>query len=86
MLVRGIDIRGISAVLKISSTKVLKTLKSGTYKIKPRYSHYDCLEIGGFWTYVREKKNKIGLIYAYHRESGEIVASDLWFAVWGNGT
>jgi IS1 family transposase len=31
------------------------------------------LDIGG------EKKNKVWLIYAYHRESGEIV----WF-LWGN--
>jgi IS1 family transposase/transposase-like protein len=78
MLVRGIGIRDISAVLKISITKVLKTLKSGKYKIKPLYAHYDCLEIDEFWTYVKEKKNKIWLIYAYHRESGEIVAY-----VWG---
>ncbi|MDR2150511.1 MAG: hypothetical protein LBO67_06800 [Spirochaetaceae bacterium] len=27
-----------------------------------------------FWTYVGNKKNKIWLIYAYHRENGEIVA------------
>jgi IS1 family transposase len=31
-----------------------------------------------FWTYGGKKKNKIGLIYAYQRESGEIVAF-----VWG---
>ena len=31
-----------------------------------------------FWTYVGKKSNKVWLIYAYHRESGEIVAY-----VWG---
>jgi IS1 family transposase len=31
-----------------------------------------------FWTYVGEKKNKVWLIYAYDRESGEIVSF-----VWG---
>jgi IS1 family transposase len=31
------------------------------------------MEIDEFWTYVEEKKNKIWLIYAYHRESGGIV-------------
>jgi IS1 family transposase len=36
-----------------------------------------------FWTNVGEKKNKVWLIYAYHRESGEIVASNQRFAVWG---
>jgi IS1 family transposase len=83
MLVRGIGIRDISAVLRISITKVLKVLKSGTYKIIPRFSHYDCLETDELWTYVGKKKNKIWLIYAYHRESGEIIASNRRFAVWG---
>jgi hypothetical protein len=58
--------------------KVLKLLKSTNYRIKPRASHYDCLEVDGFWTYVGKKKNKIWLIYAYHRESGEVAAY-----VWG---
>jgi hypothetical protein len=74
MPVRGIGIRDISAVLKISITTVLKVLKSGTYRIQPKKSHYDCLEIDEFWTYVGNKKNKVWLIYAYHRESGEIAA------------
>jgi IS1 family transposase len=78
MLVRGIGIRDISVVLKISITKVLKVLKSGKYQIIPQKSHYDCLEIDEFWTYVGEKKNKVWLIYAYHRGSGEIVGY-----VWG---
>jgi IS1 family transposase len=47
-------------------------------EIKPAFSHYDCLEIDEFWTYVGKKQNKVWLIYAYHRESGEIVAY-----VWG---
>ena len=74
MLIRGIGIRDISTVLHISITKVLKTLTSSKYAIQPRQKHYDCLEIDEFWTYVKEKKNKIWLIYAYHRETGEIVA------------
>jgi IS1 family transposase len=78
MLVRGMGIRDISTVLKISITKVLKVLKSTKNKIKPQRSHYDCLEIDEFWTYVGKKKNKVWLIYAYHRGSGEIVAY-----VWG---
>jgi IS1 family transposase len=32
------------------------------------------LEVDEFWTYVGEKKNKVWLIYAYDRESGEIVS------------
>jgi IS1 family transposase len=79
MLVRGIGIRDISTTLGISITKVLKVLKPTKYQIKPKLSHYDCLEIDEFWTYVGKKKNKVWLIYAYHRGSGEIVAY-----VWGN--
>jgi IS1 family transposase len=78
MLVRGIGIRDIGAVLQISITKVLKVLKSTEYQIKPKQTHYDRLEIDEFRTYVGEKKNKVWLIYAYHRETGEIVAY-----VWG---
>jgi hypothetical protein len=78
MLVRGIGIRDIRAVLKISITTVLKVLKSIKYRIKPKQSHYDRLEVDEFWTYAGKKKDKVWLIYAYHRESGEIAAF-----VWG---
>jgi IS1 family transposase len=61
-------------VLKISVTRVLKVLKSGTYVINSQENRYDCLETDEFWTYAREMKNKVRLIYAYHRESGEIAA------------
>jgi transposase-like protein len=50
MLVRGIGIRDISTVLGVSITKVLKVLKSTKYRIKPKLSHYDCLETDEFWT------------------------------------
>ena len=78
MLVRGNGIRDISIILCISISKVLKTLISSKYSIRPRQNHYDCLETDEFWTYVGKKKNKVWLIYAYHRETGEIVAY-----VWG---
>jgi len=78
MLVRGIGIRDISAVLNVSVKKVLKTLCSSRYEIIPKRNHYDTLEVDEFWTYVGRKSNKVWLIYAYHRESGEIVSY-----VWG---
>jgi hypothetical protein len=56
----------------------LKCTQSNEYRIKPKKSRYDYLEIDEFWTYVGKKKDKVRLIYAYHRESGEIVAF-----VWG---
>jgi hypothetical protein len=55
MLVRRIGIRDVSTVLGISITKVLKVLKSGEHRIKPKRSRYDCLEIEEFWTYVGKK-------------------------------
>jgi IS1 family transposase len=76
MVVRGCG--RPSAILCISITKVLKILKSFKYKIKPKKNHYDVLKIDEFWTYVGKKSNKMWLIYAYHRASGEIVAY-----VWG---
>jgi phage antirepressor YoqD-like protein len=72
MLVRGISIRDICAILKISAKKVFKTLCSSSYKIQPKKKHYDSLEVDEFWTYVGRKTNKVWLIYAYHRKSGEI--------------
>jgi hypothetical protein len=80
MLVRGIGIRDISVVLCVNITTVLKVLKSGNYKIQPKHRHYDRLEIDEFWTYVGKKQNKVWLIYAYHRDTGELVSF-----VWGMG-
>jgi IS1 family transposase/transposase-like protein len=74
MLVRGSGIRDISFVLQASITKVLKTLRTSKYKRTPQKMHYDKLEADEFWTYIRKKKNKLWLIYAYCRESGEIIA------------
>ena len=78
MLVRGIGIRDISEIERISIKKVLSVLVNSNHTIKPRQSHYDSLEVDEFWTYVGKKANKVWLIYAYHRDSGEIVAF-----VWG---
>jgi IS1 family transposase/transposase-like protein len=78
MLVRGVGIRDIDEIEKISIKKVLSTLVNSNHVLKPKQSHYDSLEVDEFWTYVGNKKNKQWLIYAYHRASGEIVSF-----VWG---
>ena len=57
---------------------MLKTLAASKYALKPKRKRYDCLEVDEFWTYVGRKKNWKWLIYAYHRETGEIVVY-----VWG---
>jgi transposase-like protein len=58
MLVRGVVIRDIGIILKISAGTALKVLKSTGYRIKPKQSHYDCLETGEFWTYGGKKENE----------------------------
>jgi IS1 family transposase/transposase-like protein len=74
MSVRGVGIRDVAEIESISIRKVLTVLVNSTHTIKPKQSHYDSLEVDEFWTYAGEKKNKLWLIYAYHRETGEIVA------------
>lgn len=78
MLVRGIGIRDIAVMEKVSVKKVLSVLIRSDHKICPEQGRYDCLEVDEFWTYVNDKKNKVWLIYAYHGKTGEIVAY-----VWG---
>jgi hypothetical protein len=78
MLVRGIGIRDIAEIENISIKKVLSELIRSRHMIRPKQPYYDCLEVDEFWTYVGKKSNKVWLIYAYHRDSGEIVAF-----VWG---
>ena len=78
MLLRGIGIRDLCVILKVSARKVLKTLNLTNYEIIPRKKHYDTIEIDELWTYVGSKNNKLWLIYAYCRKTGEIIAY-----VWG---
>ena len=78
MLVRGIGIRDIAEIEQVSIKKVLSVLVNSNHIIRPKQQHYDRLEVDEFWTYVGNKQNKVWLIYAYHRATGEIVA---W--VWG---
>jgi IS1 family transposase len=78
-LVRGCGIRDIAVILEVSIGKVLKTLVESHYDITPKQKHYARLEVDELWTFVGSKANKKWLIYAYDRESGEIVAY-----VWGD--
>jgi IS1 family transposase/transposase-like protein len=77
-LTRGSGIRDIRAVFQVSFAVIYKIIKSLKYDYTPKKKHYSVLEIDEFWTYVAKKANKVWLIYAYDRESGEIAAH-----VWG---
>ena len=78
-LVRGCGIRDIAAIFLISIGKVLSILVNSHYDLKPKKAHYTRLEIDELWTFVSSKKQRQWLIYAYDRDSGEIVAY-----VWGD--
>jgi transposase-like protein len=78
MFVRGMGIRDIAEVEQISIGKVLYSLIKLRLTPQAKQSHYDELEIDEFWGYVGKKSNKVWLIYAYHRSSGEIVAWPPW--------
>jgi transposase-like protein len=74
MMVRGIGVRDISVIEGISIGKVLSVPVKSHYRITAKRHHYASLEIDEFRTYAGKKKNKVRLIYAYDRETGEIVS------------
>lgn len=78
LMVRGSGVRDIAEVERVSIGKVLNTLSKSKYQLQAKQNYYDTLEVDEFWTFVGNKGNKQWLIYAYHRETGEIVAY-----VWG---
>lgn len=71
MLVRGLGIRDIAEIEEVSTHKVLSVLVNFKEKIKPKKNFYEELEVDEFWSYVDNKKNKVWLIYAYDRQTGE---------------
>jgi IS1 family transposase len=79
MLAIGNSVRKTRDAPVISINKVLKVISASKYRIETGKERHDRLEIDGFYTYVGNKKNKLWLLYAYHRETGKIVAY-----VWGN--
>ena len=78
MLARCCGIRDIAAITGYSKDKIQGALKRFNRDLHPAKLHYDRLEVDEFWTFVGNKKNKVWLLYAYERKSGEMVAY-----VWG---
>lgn len=78
MLVRGLGIRDICEIENVSIKKVLSVLVNSNRVITPKKSYYEQLEVDEFWTYIGNKQQKYWLIYAYDRETKEIVGY-----VWG---
>ncbi|MEB3768268.1 IS1 family transposase [Acinetobacter sp. MD2] len=78
LMARGSGVRDIAEVERVTIGKVLRTLSQSKYQIQAQQNYYETLEVDEFWTFVGNKQNKQWLIYAYHRETGKIVAY-----VWG---
>ena len=74
MLSRGCGVKDIAVIEQISIGRVLSVIKQLHFKVSPKRYHYDTLEIDELWSYVQKKENKQWIIYAYDRETGEIVA------------
>lgn len=74
MLVRNVGIRDISEIEHVSTGTVLSVLTKSNKVITPKQKHYGILEVDEFWGFVGNKQTKVWLIYAYDRETGEIVS------------
>jgi len=76
MLLRGSGIRDCAAVTGVSKESVLRLIiRQGLQvELKPKYNHYDKVQIDEQWSYVSKKKKKVWMIYAYSATDGEILA------------
>ena len=74
LLFRGVGVRDIAEIERVSAKKVLSVLISFNRQIKPKQLFYNLLQVDELWTSVGEKKNKKWIIYAYSPETKEIVA------------
>ena len=55
MIVRGVGIRNIAEIERISIKNVLSILTKSSKVFEPKKLHYDELEVNEFWTYVGSK-------------------------------
>ncbi|GHU49048.1 hypothetical protein FACS1894200_07140 [Spirochaetia bacterium] len=70
---RGVGIRSIAKTLSLSLGKIRKVINSQHDAVPNKQTHYAMLEAKELWTYLGNIENKLQLLYACDRESGEIV-------------
>ena len=78
MSVRGNGIRDICAVTGYRKDKVQAALRRSSHRITPKRKYYPVLAVDEFYTFAGNKRNRLWLIYAYCRQTGEMVTY-----VWG---
>jgi len=59
MFVRGVGVRDIAEIEKISIVKVLSVLTKSHKIFTPKQHYYDEIEVDELWTYVGNKKRKL---------------------------
>ncbi len=75
MLTRGSGIRDIADVLRISTGCILGILLSYAHvELKSRYQFYHQVQVDELYSFVRSKKKKVWIVYAYSAKTKEILA------------
>ena len=74
LLVSGKGVLDIPEIEGVSVSKVLSVIASLEINLTPQLDYYDILKVDELWSYVGSKDQKRWILYAYHRETGEIVA------------
>jgi IS1 family transposase/DNA-directed RNA polymerase subunit RPC12/RpoP len=75
LLERGNGIRDIQYGLMVSKTRILTLLLNFSLLIIPKLKKYRSIQIDELWSYVKKKKSKKWMIYAYCHETKEILAA-----------
>jgi hypothetical protein len=66
------EIGAMAEIEEISIKKVLSVLVNFRHVIRSKQPWYSCLEADVSRTYAEKKSNKVRIIYAYYRQTGEI--------------
>ena len=73
-LERGSGIRDIEYIMQISKSVILNLISRVSLIIKPKQKNYKSIQVDELWSFVKKKKNKKWMIYAYCTETKEILA------------
>jgi insertion element IS1 protein InsB len=72
-LERGNGVRDIEYIMQVSRSSILNIISKLALIITPKKRVYKSIQIDELWSYVGNKKNKKWMIYAYCKETKEIL-------------
>jgi len=75
-LLHGSGIRDCSSIYKVGHKSVLRLIEreGESVLIRPLQKQYECIELDELYSFVQNKGKKVWIIYAYSRQTGEILA------------